>query len=150
MTLHPTPALRNTPALLLGRAGSPDLVCALSPIVDEFLGIKINVCLFSWSSTIHYFNGLQKQVNQVVLMNGLCCQSGHKCFSGIKCPLRLIFPCSVARLRVSTAGSWRGSDPGQTPSLLSPPQLQATWKQLVKCCLRCSHFWCLLEMVYFS
>lgn len=65
-------------------------------------------------------------------------------------PWDWFFPCSAARLRVSTAGSWRGSDPGQTPSLLSPPQLQATWKQLVRCCLRCSQFWCLLEMVYFS
>lgn len=59
-------------------------------------------------------------------------------------------PCSVARLWVSAVGGWRGSDPGQTPSLLSPPQLQATWKQLVRCRLRCSQFWCLLEMVYFS
>lgn len=83
-------------------------------------------------------------------MNGLCCQSEHKCFSGIKCRLRLILPMFCGKALGICCGGWWGSDPGQTPSLLSPPQLQATWKQLVRCRLRCSQFWCLLEMVYFS
>ena len=174
MTHHPAPALGNTSALLLGKAGSPVLVmaphsstlawkipwmeepgrlqsmgllrvghdwatslslftfmlwrrkcnplqcsCLENPRDGEPGGLlsmgshrvghdwsdlaalpycwwiswdEINVCLISWSSTIHYLNGLQKQVHQVVLMNGLCCQSEHKCFSGIKCQLRLILP----------------------------------------------------------
>lgn len=82
-------------------------------------------------------------------MNGLCCQSEHKCFSGIKGLLRLILPMFCGKAS-GICYRGRGSDPGQTPSLLSPPQLQATWKQLVRCRLRCSQFWCLLEMVYFS
>lgn len=136
LTPHPAPALRNIPALLLGRAGSPDLVNALSLLLMNFLG---------WKSTSHSLVGparfiismenTRKQVNWICSYEwSLCCQSEHKCFGNQgpeTSPAHVLWQGFGYLLQGRVVGQDRHHlcCPSKAPGHLG--------KQLVRCRLRC-------------
>lgn len=104
MTPYPAPALRNIPALLLGRAGSPDLVCALSPIVDEFLGMKSTSASLAGPARFIISMGCKSKLIRLFLWMVCVANLNTNVFRESRACWDWSCPCSAARLQVSAAG----------------------------------------------